>query len=234
MFIYFIPFTLGCCIGSFISLSLDRYYTTDSLLSPRSYCLSCQKTLSYWQLIPLLSYLLLKGRCYYCNYPFSNSSFYIELLTGNLFALLFYLIRLTPSNLPIVLLIFSSFWLTFFDLYFFIVEPTILFISTILSLILQSYLNGFYSIPIIDFFILFLFFYLYNHYFPSKIGQGDIKLLLSWSLILSNYLLLVTILLASVLAIMTFYFLPNRKTQQGLPFVPFLFVALLTNYLLLQ
>lgn len=233
MIIFFIMFIFGCCMGSFISLSLERYYTTDSILTPRSYCLSCHKILPFWQLIPLLSYLLLKGRCFYCKKKFNSTNFYIELLTGTLFVLLSYMILSKPSNLPIISLLFFSFWLTFFDLYFFIVEPTLLLISSILSLIFQLYFNGFHSIHLTDFFLLFVFFYLYYHYYPNNIGLGDIKLLLSWSLILSNYLLLMTILLAAALAIVTFYLLPNFKPRHGLPFVPFLFVSLLINYSLL-
>lgn len=229
----FILFIFGCCQGSFIALSLTRYYTTDSIFQPRSYCASCHQTLPYWQLIPIVSYLTLKGQCFYCKKNFDNTSFYIELLTGSLVVLLYGLFLLKNTAFSIIILLFFSFWLTFFDLYFYIVEPHILYISSAISLCYQIHLNSFRSLHLSEFFLLLIFFYLFDHYAPNKIGHGDIKLLLSWSLILPSHLLLMTIFLAATLAIIILYLLPEHKTKQGVPFVPFLFLSLLINSLFL-
>lgn len=55
---------LGLCLGSFATACVHRYLAGQTVLDPpRSYCPHCQKQLAWWENIPLLSYLLLRGRC---------------------------------------------------------------------------------------------------------------------------------------------------------------------------
>lgn len=55
---------------------------TLNLFFPRSFCPTCQHTLSWWQNIPLLSYLFLRAKCFYCRTPISSRYFFIEGLSG--------------------------------------------------------------------------------------------------------------------------------------------------------
>src|SRR3989344_4659215 len=81
-------FALGLSFGSFFNVFADRYPKGLSLLG-RSHCDSCQHELSAWDLIPILSYIFLGGKCRYCHKPFSVEYAVIELTLGVIFLALF-------------------------------------------------------------------------------------------------------------------------------------------------
>jgi prepilin signal peptidase PulO-like enzyme (type II secretory pathway) len=86
-----IIFILGAAIGSFINVLVERTSRGESLKG-RSYCESCKKTLSPFELIPLLSYIIQKGKCKNCSAKLSPQYFIIELITALLFVLVYYLV----------------------------------------------------------------------------------------------------------------------------------------------
>ena len=65
-YILFITFILGCCLGSFADCAAVRLVSGQSVLSGRSHCDSCGHVLGVLDLFPVLSWLLLKGKCRYC------------------------------------------------------------------------------------------------------------------------------------------------------------------------
>ncbi|MBI2074532.1 MAG: prepilin peptidase [Candidatus Levybacteria bacterium] len=71
MYIFFL-FILGISIGSFLNVLIDRMPRNESIVYKRSHCESCKKTLSWYDLIPFLSFIFLKGRCRYCNVSLSS------------------------------------------------------------------------------------------------------------------------------------------------------------------
>ncbi len=84
-------FALGCCIGSFLNVVIYRLPRERSLVNPPSFCPVCGVHIRFYDNIPLISYLLLWGRCRYCRTPISPRYFLIELLTGATFTGLFLL-----------------------------------------------------------------------------------------------------------------------------------------------
>ena len=87
--LYFVAFfVLGITIGSFLNVVIYRFNTKKSL-GGRSICLSCQNKLSWYELIPLFSFLGLKGRCRNCKTKISIQYFLVEFITGLIFAFLF-------------------------------------------------------------------------------------------------------------------------------------------------
>jgi leader peptidase (prepilin peptidase)/N-methyltransferase len=81
---------LGAAIGSFLSVCIDRLPVKKSLVYPPSRCPACQHRLSLKDLIPLFSYLWLRGHCRYCQAPIPRRVFWVEVGTGLLFALTYW------------------------------------------------------------------------------------------------------------------------------------------------
>jgi len=85
-------FLFGLIIGSFLNVVIYRY-NTGYTLGGRSKCLSCGKTLKWFELIPLFSYIFQKGKCAKCEAHISHQYPLVELSTGLLFALLYFNIK---------------------------------------------------------------------------------------------------------------------------------------------
>src|SRR5688572_19439037 len=78
----------GTLWGSFFNVCIARIPLGQSVVRPPSHCFSCGKTVKAWDNIPILSYLLLRGRCRFCGVQFSPRYLLVELLTGLLSALI--------------------------------------------------------------------------------------------------------------------------------------------------
>ena len=99
-------FLFGLIIGSFLNCLVWRLRTGESLLG-RSYCLKCKKQIAWYDNLPVLSFVLLKGKCRQCGGKISWQYPIVELTTGVLFVLAYYLnyeLRITNYELIIQLL----------------------------------------------------------------------------------------------------------------------------------
>jgi leader peptidase (prepilin peptidase)/N-methyltransferase len=85
-------FVLGSCIGSFLNVVVYRLPNGLSLISPPSHCPNCKTPLAFYDNIPVLGWILLKGKCRYCAKPISARYPIIEAITGAMFALYYVLI----------------------------------------------------------------------------------------------------------------------------------------------
>src|SRR5688572_20815319 len=83
-------FVLGAIIGSFLNVVIHRYPSGESIISPRSRCPNCRKAIAAYDNVPILSYLLLLGKCRHCRAATSLRSPMIE-LSNALFYLAAYL-----------------------------------------------------------------------------------------------------------------------------------------------
>jgi leader peptidase (prepilin peptidase)/N-methyltransferase len=91
VFLLVMLFLLGSAVGSFLNVCIVRLPQGRSLVRPASCCGQCGKPIRWQDNIPLLSYWLLRGRCRACGAPFSMRYFWIELLTGVVFVLIYFL-----------------------------------------------------------------------------------------------------------------------------------------------
>jgi leader peptidase (prepilin peptidase)/N-methyltransferase len=96
-----ICFLLGCVVGSFLNVCAGRLPYEKSLFWPGPRCFSCYQPLRWYDMIPILGYFLVRGRCRSCRAPFSIRYPLVELFTGLAFVGLFYLeIVLNVMALP--------------------------------------------------------------------------------------------------------------------------------------
>ncbi len=81
---------LGLFVGSFLNVCIDRLPRGQSIIHPRSHCAACNRELGTLDLLPIFSYLWLRGRCRYCRAPIPLRLPIVEGVTGLLFALLYW------------------------------------------------------------------------------------------------------------------------------------------------
>ncbi len=86
MLLFFL-FILGLFIGSFLNVLVDRLPREESIAKGRSHCEFCKHTLAWYDLVPVFSFIQLKGKCRYCRSPLSYYYPIVELTTGILFVL---------------------------------------------------------------------------------------------------------------------------------------------------
>lgn len=89
-------FILGAIVGSFLNVCIVRMPHEKSVVKPGSHCVHCKKPLLWYDNVPFISYLLLKGRCRFCAGKISPRYFLVEFITGVTFVLFYKYFGLTP------------------------------------------------------------------------------------------------------------------------------------------
>ncbi len=109
-------FIFGTIIGSFLNVCIYRMPKKEPVVKGRSHCVSCKKTIAWYDNIPLLSFIFLRGRCRYCKERISFRYFVVELLTALLYLLLFIYFGLSVKFAVFVLVVSALIILSFIDL----------------------------------------------------------------------------------------------------------------------
>jgi leader peptidase (prepilin peptidase)/N-methyltransferase len=101
LFIAFL-FILGACIGSFLNVVVWRLPRGESLVTPPSHCPKCGHQLAWYDNVPVLGWLWLRGRCRYCSAPISARYPIVEAVTGLLFVfyyVMFFILHIGPCHM---------------------------------------------------------------------------------------------------------------------------------------
>lgn len=197
-------FIIGVCIGSFLNVVIDRLSTGRSIVKGRSYCEHCKKTLSTLDLIPLISYLALLGKCRYCKTKIPSRIFLVELIAGIALPALYAYSMSQPisfvSFIFISVVVLSFIAIFFADVIYGIIPDALVIVSGIFTFfyllstnqhLLSNFLVGIASLM----FFAFLFFVTRGR----GMGLGDVKL----SFVLGFLLGFPNILVALYLAFLT-------------------------------
>lgn len=107
LFALIIIFVLGTMVGSFLNVVVLRHHTGLSYLGGRSQCLSCSRILEVYELIPIVSYVCIYGRCSSCRTPLSVQYPLVELITGLLFAYTAYHVGISGDTIPFLLILWA-------------------------------------------------------------------------------------------------------------------------------
>ena len=95
----FFSFWFGACIASFLNVVIWRVPRGESIVSPPSHCPKCNAPIKWWQNLPILSWLALRGKCANCRAPISPRYVLVELLGGALFLAVF--MKFNPLGMPL-------------------------------------------------------------------------------------------------------------------------------------
>jgi leader peptidase (prepilin peptidase) / N-methyltransferase len=109
-------FVLGLCVGSFLNVVIVRVPEGRSIVSGRSACPRCGKSIAWFDNVPLIAYARLRGRCRHCDKPIPARYPVVELLTGLLFVLAGWQYGLSVGLVPALILIAALIAITAIDL----------------------------------------------------------------------------------------------------------------------
>lgn len=138
IFTYFLSFIFGTVIGSFLNVCIYRLPREESIAYPGSHCISCSEPISFYNNIPILSYLFLKGRCSKCNSEISLRYPLVEIITGLLFLATVRSFGLSLETLFYLVFISALIAITFIDLRHMIIPNVITYPGIILGILYNA------------------------------------------------------------------------------------------------
>ncbi|MEG0451471.1 MAG: prepilin peptidase [Coprobacillus sp.] len=198
--LYIYMFVLGASIASFINVVIYRVPLEISVAKGRSFCPKCQKTLKPYDMIPVLSWFILKGKCRFCGEPISFRYPAIEFVGGLLAIICFY--RYGIDWMTLISFSFSMILLAIC-----MIDYDIMIIPN--GLVICCFIVGLLSIPALDislfdriigFFIVSAPLYILTLIIPDCFGGGDIKLFAVGGMLMGYQSLLVGAFISIVIA----------------------------------
>jgi leader peptidase (prepilin peptidase) / N-methyltransferase len=130
---------IGTTIGSFINVCIDRLPANQSLVAPPSHCDGCQRRLSLPDLVPVFSYLILRGRCRTCGARIPLRVLWVEIGCGIFLALLFNFRGLTVESSAIALYSLTFCAIGLIDLKHKLILNQILYLSIVIALVMAPF-----------------------------------------------------------------------------------------------
>lgn len=194
LLIYILIFLYGIIIGSFLNVCIYRIPRKENIVVTRSHCMGCGYQLKWYDLVPLFSYLCLRGRCRNCHTRLSIQYPLVELLNGVMYTIIFLANGINPVSVIYCLLVSALIVLSIIDFRTYEIPLGINIFIGILGafrLILDyknwlDYVIGFFAVSL---FLLLLWLLTKGR----GIGGGDIKLMaaaglvLGWQLIITAF-----------------------------------------------
>ena len=227
-------FVLGLLFGSLFNVVGLRIPKNISIAFPNSHCDHCQRELSWFENIPVLSWLFLRGRCRTCDARISPLYPVMELATGLLFAFTYYKHGLGPNLLIGILFVSLLVIITVSDLAYMIIPDPVLLVFLIFFVVLRIFfpLQPWWD-ALIAAALGFGILYLLAIISKGGMGGGDIKLFFVLGLILGTKATLMTLFLASFIGSLfgvVKIIRKKHKRKQPIPFAPFISIGAIISY----
>lgn len=240
MFEIILVFILGLVLGSFANVCIYRMPRDLSVVKPNSHCTNCNKFIKWYDNIPIISYIILMGKCRNCGSKISLIYPIVELICGLLFLSMYFLFGFTYILAPFCLFVFSLMVITVIDFDFQIIPDEISFFLIILGLmvsffnpilgdtVLHRILNSFFgfltgggSLLIVAIIGKWIF-------GKDAMGGGDIKIMagvgafIGWDKVLFS--IFIACFLGSIVGI-SMMLLKKIGKRQEIPFGPYLAIS---------
>ncbi|MEE8185284.1 MAG: prepilin peptidase [Thermodesulfobacteriota bacterium] len=229
--IYIFLFAFGAITGSFLNVCIYRIPLKKSIIFPPSSCPKCKKHIPFYDNIPIISYILLHGRCRYCNARIPLNYLIIEVVTALVAVSLFIVFGLTLEALVYYILLSALIVITLIDLEHKIIPDVI----SLPGIAVGFAVSFFLPVPGVKNSLIgmvagggVLFVVAYGYYMITGregMGGGDIKLLAMIGAFLGWRGILVTLFVGSFVGAIiggVFMILKGRDTKYAIPFGPFL------------
>ncbi|MBI5683008.1 MAG: prepilin peptidase [Deltaproteobacteria bacterium] len=229
--LYLLIFALGAVIGSFLNVCIHRIPEGKSIISPPSSCQNCSNSIRFYDNIPIISYLILRGKCRYCKTPISIQYPVVEILSGFFAVITLYYFGFSIDSFIYFTFIDSLIIIAFIDFKHQIIPDSISLPGIAIGFVCSFFLN---DITPLDSFAgiligggsLFIFLYSYEKIRGIEgMGGGDIKLISMLGAFLGWKAVIVTIFTGSFIGagIGIIAMLVHKKdTKYAMPFGPFL------------
>lgn len=239
---------LGMIIASFLNVCIDRLPSNESILFPASHCASCNRRLTTKDLIPVFSYLWLRGRCRYCQAPIPRRILWVETGTGALFGYLYWHYMVWQQGLGVELAIAAFYCCLFIVLMVIdweqgLILNKIVYPATAVALLLSTFFSIFLPhIEIVPFIgraaigggIGLVLLFLIVVVSRGGMGWGDVKMAALVGIVTGFPLIFVALLLAVIfggIVAVILLTLKVKKRKEGIPFAPFLSLATIVTLL---
>lgn len=232
-------FIIGTIFGSFYNVVGYRIPKGESIITPGSHCTNCNSKLTFLDLIPIISYIIRKGKCKHCGQKISLFYPAFEVLTGILFVLAYLVFGLT-LNIIIPLTFISMLIIIIISDYKYMIIP-------------DSVLLTFFGILVIEFLIIYGPIIFAKHllgaalafitmfslkklgdfmFKKESMGGGDIKLLATFGLVIGYPMSILSIFIGSIIALPISLITLKNNPERIIPFGPFLALSAIIILLL--
>ena len=232
VYIYFVIFVFGAIMGSFLNVVAVRLSREESILWPSSHCDKCNHKLKWYENIPIISYIIQRGKSRCCNTRIPISYLMIEVITGILYCTSYHSFGFSYEFVISLIFISSLVSIIVADIEYMIIPDEVIGVSGILIIILELIFFGLeytvYKIVsgILAFTLMYVIKLIGDKLFKREsMGGGDIKLMFLFGIVIGFPLSICDIFLATFIAFPVALFMLLRRKDNLIPFGPFLAMA---------
>jgi leader peptidase (prepilin peptidase) / N-methyltransferase len=229
---------MGGLWGSFANVCIYRLPLDKGVALGRSYCIKCKKQIVWYDNIPIISYLLIEGKCRKCKKKISFQYPLVELLSTLTFVMIYFFYGITFTTILLIALSLTFLIIFFIDLEHFIIPNNLTYPMMILGFVksfdpnlnslfpnyVNSLIGGFFGYGII-WLIIFFYKVLRN---KEGMGLGDAKLLAVigfWFGWISVPFILFSSSVVALISVMPSLLNKSKKLSSEIPFGPFIIVG---------
>ncbi len=232
IYIYVIIFIFGSIMGSFLNVLAVRLSNNESIIYPSSHCHNCQHKLKWYELIPILSYIIQKGKSNCCNTRIPISYLIVEIVTGALYCTAYHSFGFSYELVISLIFISSLITIIVSDIEYMIILDEVIAVACILIILFELVFFGleFTVNKILSGILAFITMYgikmIGDKMFKKEsMGGGDIKLMFLFGIVIGFPLSICDIFLATFIAFPVAIYLLFSRKDSLIPFGPFLAMA---------
>ena len=217
---------IAACVGSFFNVLIHRVPLGEDFVYEPSHCPKCDNRLKAWHNIPIVSWLILRGKCYFCHEKISARYPLVEFLTMIVSLIVFYKEGFTVTAGVISFVFAFLIVLSAIDIDYHEIPDSINLLTLTIALFSITFIDSLSSALILAGTMALLRYYTSFIFQKETMGEGDIIIAATMGAVLGYELALVALFCTPLLSI------PFQIKYKELPFVPFLSISTFIVYLL--